>query len=133
MKIIRGYALEFVPASHEDPENPGSLKKVMIQRDDIAPGRLQMVNWSLLPKGTSFRSHYHEDMTEVFVVMEGTAQISAGGARDTLSRGDAVIIEAREVHEMTNSGEEDLQYLAFGIASGTGGKTVLAQPFKRVQ
>lgn len=126
MKIIRGYAHQFVPASHEDPDHPGSLKKVLVKRDDVAPGRLQMVNWSHLAKGKSFRTHYHEDMTEVFVIIEGQAEIVTDGVRENVERGDAIVIEAREVHEMTNKGNCDLLYLAIGIAAGTGGKTVLA-------
>ncbi|NMB56994.1 hypothetical protein GYA19_03600 [Candidatus Beckwithbacteria bacterium] len=30
MKIIRASDIQFVPASHEDPKNPGVLKKIML-------------------------------------------------------------------------------------------------------
>lgn len=125
MKIIRSDELEFVPASHEDPKSPGSLKKVLVKKDDIRQGRLQMVNWSLLPEGKSFRTHYHEDMDEVFVIMKGKAIISSGSESYTLNPGDAVIIPAGQTHEMKSIGA-DVEYIAMGVASGTGGKTVVA-------
>ena len=36
----------------------------------------------------------------------------------------SVLIDAREVHVMRNMCEEDVEYLAMGISSGQGGKTV---------
>ena len=75
MRVIRATELEFVAASHEDPDSPGVLKKVLLQRDDLIAGRVQMVNWALLPVGQSFSPHYHEDMEEVFIVIRGRAEI----------------------------------------------------------
>ena len=43
MKIVRGNSLEFIPASHEDSQNPGVLKKVLATRNDLIAGRVQMV------------------------------------------------------------------------------------------
>jgi len=40
--------------------------------------------------------------------------------------GEADVTPPREVHEMKNTGEEDLEYFALGISRGKGGKTVLA-------
>lgn len=124
MKIIRALAMDFIPASHEDPANPGSLKKVLVRKDDLVPGRLQMVNWSLLPAGKSFRNHYHEDMAEVFVIMKGKASIMIDGETAVIGPGDAVVIPARAPHGMKSTGA-DVEYIALGVASGTGGKTVV--------
>jgi hypothetical protein len=33
MKIVRGKDFEFVPASHEDPKDPGTYKKVLFGGD----------------------------------------------------------------------------------------------------
>lgn len=129
MKTINGHGLKYIPASHEDPENPGSLKKVLIKKDDVEPGRMQMVNWSRLPSGKSFRGHFHENMDEIFVMIKGEVKIKAGYQEKILKRGDAVIIFAREVHTMYNNTQEEALYIAIGIASGTGGKTVVTDDF----
>lgn len=125
MKIIRGSDLSYVPASHEDPKNPGSLKKILVGKDDVQAGRLQMVNWSLLPVGKSFTSHYHEDLEEIFIIAQGSAEITAGKEKAVLQKGDCICIPPRTPHAMKNIGTVDVEFLAIGIASGTGGKTVL--------
>jgi mannose-6-phosphate isomerase-like protein (cupin superfamily) len=125
MNIIRGNKLQYVPASHEDPQNPGSLKKVLLKKDDIKQGRLQMINWSILPVGKSFEAHFHEDMDEVFIIVNGKAEISIEREREVLEKGDAVIIPAKKVHIMSNISAIDLEYIALGVSSETGGKTVV--------
>lgn len=132
MLIIRSNELKFVPASHEDPNFPGSLKKVLLTKDLLTAGRVQMINWSLLPAGKSFRSHFHEDMEEVFIIITGNAKIEVKKDNlekeaDLLYPGDAVLIPAMSVHKMWALGEQDLEYIALGISAGVGGKTVLVQ------
>ena len=116
---------EFVAAGHENPINPGVWKKVLFRRDDLQPGRIQMVNWARLPAGNTFAAHYHEDMQEIFIVLERRDADPSGRQEPVLRQGDAVLIEPREVHQMWNDGDEDVDYLAIGIAGGPDGKTVL--------
>lgn len=127
MKISRSSNFKYIPASHEDPNRPGSLKKVLFTNADFNPGQMQMLNWSLLPVGASFRKHLHEDMDEVFVIVKGAAKIKVGDEQDELGAGDAVLIPAMTPHVMTNSGSVELEYLAFGIATGVGGKTIVLE------
>lgn len=124
MKIVRGSDLSFVPASHEDKLNPGVLKKVILRRDDIPKGRIQMINWSRLPKGKSFKPHYHEDLIETFIILNGKARITVSSEEAELGQGDSVIIPAMAVHAMTNISDTDMEYIAIGVATGEGGKTV---------
>ena len=128
MKIVRGNSLEFVPASHEDSQNPGVLKKVLATRNDLIAGRVQMVNWSHLPAGSEFQSHYHEDMQEVFVILNGQVAMTVDGLQINLQGGDAILIDAREVHQMRNCFDQDVDYVVFGISQEQGGQTVLALP-----
>lgn len=127
MRIVRFEALEFVPAGHENPLAPGVVKKVLAQKDDFQPGRVQMINWAKLLPGKRFARHYHEDMQEIFIIVQGTAEITVEQQRFMLSRGDAVVIDAREVHEMHNASGEDVDYLAIGITREAGGRTVLVE------
>lgn len=124
MKITRGSDLEFVPASHEKANDPGCLKKVLADHADLIAGQVQMVNWVKLPVGKSFQPHYHEDMQEVFVIVSGTATMTVDGKTSQLTGGDAIIIDPRQVHSMSCSGEIEVTYIVFGISTGQGGKTI---------
>ena len=125
MKIIRGSLLEFLPASHEDPRQPGVLKKVLATRDDLLSGQVQMVNWSEMPVGSEFQRHYHEDMQEVFVLISGQAEMQVGDQFAALTAGDAILVEPREIHCMKNTGNQPVRYLVFGISTGAGGQTIV--------
>ncbi|MEM7453432.1 MAG: cupin domain-containing protein [Planctomycetota bacterium] len=125
MKIVRGSEIEFVPASHEDPQNPGVLKRVLATKDDLFNGQVMMVNWARLPMGQSFQSHYHEDMLEVFIMLGGTVSMTVEGQAFDLNGGDAILVEPREIHRMTNTCDEDVDYVVFGISQEKGGKTVV--------
>jgi mannose-6-phosphate isomerase-like protein (cupin superfamily) len=124
MEIIKNKNIEFVPASHENPLDPGCLKKVLLKRDDVDPGRIQMINWSLLIKNKSFEKHYHEDMLEIFIILSNQATIIVGNKKEIMTKGDSVIINPKEVHQMINETNQDTEYLAIGIAYGTTGKTI---------
>jgi mannose-6-phosphate isomerase-like protein (cupin superfamily) len=125
MKIIASSNRPLVPAGHENPLSPGVWKKVLLEKEDLQPGRIQMVNWAILAAGKQFARHYHEDMQEIFIIVEGEAEITIGKATATLLRGDAVVIEPREIHQIRNIAAQSVEYLAIGITSESGGKTVV--------
>ena len=125
MKIIRGSDIEFVPASHEDATRPGVFKRVLATREDIQQGRVQMLNWARLPGHSAFQAHYHEDMQEVFVIITGEVQMRVADVKVTLRAGDAILVDAREIHEMHNDGDQEVEYLVFGVTRDEGGRTVV--------
>ena len=124
MKIVRGSEIQFVPASHEDPNDPGVLKRVLATAQDVIRGQVMMVNWSFLPVAKSFEPHYHEDMQEVFIVLNGHVTMTVNGESHDLRRGDSILIDPREVHQMENICQEDVEYVVFGVSTEEGGKTV---------
>ncbi len=129
MRVVRGNERDFEAASHEDPSDPGVLKKVLASKADLNPGRMQMLNWSLLKVGKSFRRHYHEDMQEVFVILAGQARMHIEEADHTaivvdLRAGDAILVEPH-IPGMENTGDEDVTYLVFGLSSEMEGQTVV--------
>ena len=127
MKVIPFAARPFVPAGYENPVSPAVLKKVLFGKADLQPGPIQMVNWASLAVGRRFARHYHEDMHEVFVIVQGEAEITVAGETARLRRGDAVLIDPREIHEMRNVGSEDVEYLAIGVTGEAGGRTVVVE------
>jgi mannose-6-phosphate isomerase-like protein (cupin superfamily) len=124
MKVVRGSEIPYTPASHEDPRDPGVLKRVLATAADLVAGQVQMVNWAKLPVGKSFQTHYHEDMQEVFVIVCGQAEMNVEGKLVHLVEGDAILVAPREIHTMRNIGVEDVHYVVFGISTGQGGRTV---------
>jgi mannose-6-phosphate isomerase-like protein (cupin superfamily) len=127
MHIIRGDKIDYIPASHERPDEPGVLKKVLVQAADLIEGRVQMINWALLPAGKSFQAHYHEDMQEIFILVQGRTQINIDDESAELNTGDAVFIPVAAVHTMHNPHIEDAAYIVIGITLGQGGKTVVVE------
>jgi len=127
MKTSFGADHPFVPASHENPLDPGVWKKVLFPQADLQSGVVQMVNWARLPAGKRFAAHYHEDMQEIFVILQGEAHLQVGADRVVMRRGDAVRIDAREVHTMSNPGSDAVEYLVVGISAGAGGRTVVVE------
>lgn len=127
MRIIRGSEIEFIPASHEDQERPGVLKRVLAKRDDLVDGRIQMINWASLPAGSAFRAHYHEDMEEVFIILSGKVEMTVNSQSHELSPGDAIVIAPREVHTMKNLTDVDLEYIVLGVSTEQGGQTVVVE------
>jgi len=125
MKFIPSETSGFIPAAHEDPMNPGVLKRVIATRDYFQPGQVQMLNWAQLPIGSSFQTHYHEDMQEVFVLLAGDVTMKCGEESVTLKAGDTVIVDPREIHQMQNQGDVIAEYIVFGISSQKGGRTVV--------
>lgn len=124
MKIVRFKDLNFIPASHEDPQDPGALKKILLKRDDLPSGRIQMINWAKLPKGRTFAPHYHEQMIEVFIILNGRVKAKIGSDEAILEKGDMVIAMEKEIHSFENLADEDVDYIAIGIVTSSGGKTV---------
>ena len=127
MKIISASDRTFIPASHENPSAPGVWKKVLFTRDELQPGRVQMINWARLPAGSRFANHYHEDMQEIFLILQGEAEITVGSQTHVLHRGDAIAIDAHEAHTMRNVGDIDVEYMAMGITADLGGRTVVVE------
>jgi mannose-6-phosphate isomerase-like protein (cupin superfamily) len=129
---VRSTDCPFVPAGHEDPVKPGVWKKVLLEKADLQTGHVQMVNWARLPSGNRFAPHYHEDMQEIFVILQGEVETRVGMETVLLGRGDSILIDPHEIHQMWNPGPEEVEYLAIGISRGTGGRTVVVERDKEV-
>lgn len=124
MKIIRASKLKYIPASHEDPQNPNVLKKILLEKDDLVKGRVQMINWAILQPGKTFVSHYHQDMQEIFILLSGTATMIIDGEEAIMKRGDVAIVPIKATHSMRNETDTDVEYIVMGVATGQDGKTI---------
>ena len=127
MHVVRGNQIKLVPASHENPLDPGVLKRVLATKDQLVKGQVMMLNWSHLPIGKSFQAHYHEDMQEVFIVLNGNVLMTVSESEIKLSKGDAILIDPGEIHKMENICDQAVEYVVFGISTEANGKTVVVE------
>lgn len=124
MKIIKLTDIRKVPASHENPDDPGVLKQVLAGRDDLFEGRVQMINWATLLPGKTFAPHFHEDMQELFIMLGQGAVARVNGQEIVLQRGDTLVVDPGQTHEMANPTGMPIEYLVVGIAGDKKGKSI---------
>ena len=73
-------------------------------------GRL-FANITLRP-GCSIGYHVHENDSELFYLMKGTALYNDNGVECTLSAGDVMVCPAGTGHSIANNGDEDVEVCA---------------------
>lgn len=115
MKIIRSKSIATIPVSHEDPQDPSAVKKVLLDRKDDISGTIQMINWATLLPRKTLTPHVHKDMKEIFIILSGNPVLTIDRKKNTLHPGDMVIIESNEQHKMYNSSSSPVPYIVIGI------------------
>jgi mannose-6-phosphate isomerase-like protein (cupin superfamily) len=75
-------------------------------------------NALVLPRGTEWFKHFHEEQDELYFVHRGMAVFEVEGERFELGPGGCCHVESRTPRRFWNAGDEDLVILAIG---GKGG------------
>jgi len=101
----------------QDVSHDPGLKKRILLNSGIVPAITQLATTSIAPNMAT-RSHVHRDVTEVFVILEGTAQARIDGREVVLQSGDCLVVEPGEAHALVNVGAVDLRLLYFGARAG---------------
>ncbi|HSX19269.1 MAG TPA: cupin domain-containing protein, partial [Candidatus Saccharimonadales bacterium] len=109
MRKINEKDLGWEPATHEDPENPGVWKKIVVKHEDVDPrSKLMMVNYCKVPVGKTHAAHSHETMEEIFYFTSGEGQVKINDEIEDVTAGDRVIVGAKGIHQIKNTGKVDL-------------------------
>ena len=109
--------ISWEPASHEDPEDPGVLKKVIVKRDDVdEKSKLMMVNLCKVPVEKTHKLHSHQTMEEIFYFTNGRGEVTIDDETIIVGSGDRIIVPAKSEHQIKNIGDVDLEYFGLGIA-----------------
>jgi quercetin dioxygenase-like cupin family protein len=111
MKLTSLNELSIERVSH----NPEIQKQVMLRSGDLP--HLTNFSQARFAPGQIAAAHAHADMSEVFFVTAGTANICVDGQDYRLNVGSCIAISPHEVHEITNDGDGDLVLTYFGIRS----------------
>lgn len=74
------------------------------------------VTLSTLGKGSFSVDEVHENSDQIFYIIKGEMKVSAHGELlQVLHEGDALMVEAGDVHAVVNDGEEDCVFCAITV------------------
>jgi len=93
--------------------NPAIRKKVMLRLGELPS--LTNFSQACFPPSAVAAGHAHQDMYEVFFVESGHGKITIDGVSHVLQPGTCVTVELGEVHEVANTGTEELIITYFGL------------------
>lgn len=65
-----------------------------------------------LPPGKTVVPHFHKETEETYLILSGLASMQIDGIQFDLQAGETVLIEPKEVHQITNHSENNLVFLA---------------------
>lgn len=109
MKYVALQQLPHEPVSH----NPQIQKKVMLRMGDLP--HLTNFSQARFAPGQVAPAHYHSDMAEVFFVEAGQGTIAINSTIYNLEPGVCIAVEPEEVHEVSNTGSDELILTYFGL------------------
>ena len=101
--------LQDVGVSH----NQNIRKKVLISPNTIH--HLVYLSHAVFPPGETAETHNHQDMTEIFYISSGSAQITVDGKDFECPAGSCIAIEPHEQHRLSNTSNDDLVILYLGL------------------
>lgn len=109
MKVINIKDIKVTKAYY----NPEIKKQIILSSGEL--GNIFRFAHAVIPPGEVSRAHSHHDMGEVFFVLSGTGKIIVNNVTFDLINGQCAVVEPDEVHEIQNTGEDNLCILYFEI------------------
>ena len=109
MKIVSLNDLPPAQVSH----NAAIGKQVLIEGGELGP--ITYFSRAVFPPGEVADAHSHRDMGEVFFIQEGRGEIEIDGTVHAIEAGSCIKIVPGEVHELRNTGSDDMVVLYFGV------------------
>ncbi len=105
--------MKFLPPSTENwIEGRGYKKQILLTESGLhCPGTL--VQLVVIDPHSEVPFHYHNKMTEVFHIIEGTGSMTIAGQTFHLSPGDTLTTEPKELHNAINASDAPLKYIVF--------------------
>ena len=81
-------------------------------------GRYCAIELSLPAHFAGAPMHYHSEMTERFVVLEGSIEVAIGGQRLTLQAGESAVALPGDAHSFRNASSERARLLLLATPAG---------------
>jgi quercetin dioxygenase-like cupin family protein len=74
-------------------------------------GEAVVIECTVQPHGFVAAAHVHPSQTERFAVIDGTLGLKAGKEKQTLDRGEVLVIEAGTPHKFWNAGDSEVRFV----------------------
>lgn len=110
MKVYRkGKGERYTPLDHFD------MTTEVIFNPDLGSNHAN-ITLSTLKTGAGGNDEVHETSDQIFYILSGTLQVNANGMRlHTLQKGDAILVQAGDVHSVINEDEGECAYIAITV------------------
>lgn len=73
----------------------------------------------VIPPGKSSHAHYHKVSEETYYVLKGVGSMVVDAKEFRLHPGQACLIKPSEIHQISNYGEDDLEFLTVSAPAWT--------------
>lgn len=103
MKVINSKNKEWL-------DKQGYSKKILV--DEIKNKGVVVQDVKIKP-GETAKSHYHKKQTEIFYFLNENGKWLVNGDEVEVKKGDVLVIEPFDKHEVLNNTSEDYLYVAF--------------------
>ncbi len=88
----------------------GTELRVLLDTTGEGEGRMSLAVERLRP-GQHTCPHWHAHLEEIYFIIQGRGRMEIGPETCDVRAGDAILIPLRQVHCLTNTGDEDLVLL----------------------
>jgi quercetin dioxygenase-like cupin family protein len=90
----------------------GYSKKVFLDDKELGKPGIFFQQLKIKP-GQIAKNHYHKKQTEIFYFLNNKGYFVVNGKKIVVKKGDILVIEPGDEHEVVNNSKEDFLYLAF--------------------
>lgn len=73
-------------------------------------------------------NHYHPVVEETYIITNGTAKMVADGEITLLEPGDTYVVTAKAEHQIFNTGDKPLKFMAICVPEWTPDCSVFCEP-----
>jgi len=109
MKVTRLNDIETIGSAHD-----AAILRRILMHESETPASLRLSHATFAP-GQRVEAHSHADICEVFYILSGEGRFIVKGANIEVEEGSCIRIDAGEVHEVINDGDDDLTMIYFGL------------------
>lgn len=99
-------------ASHD---GKGLLKHTIVLHTADFDTNLKFLIYTEMKPGTSIGNHEHGDDEEVYIVLEGTGEMTTNGEKVSVKKGDVILNKPYWSHGLENNSDKDLKILVFKV------------------
>jgi mannose-6-phosphate isomerase-like protein (cupin superfamily) len=98
----------------QEPTRHGAFKRVLLRHEDVHSD-LMFLNEVYVAPREVIGAHAHEDMEEIFYILEGEGTMQIGQETQVITFGDCITVPARTTHVLENTGNQEMRFVCFGV------------------